>query len=153
MDHQIDISWHREGVFSHEGFERRHDIRFQPQVGLPAGGAGNDFGADPEQLLAAAMASCHMQTFLALAAKKRLQVESYRDRATATLAQREDGRFWVSCLTLRPVVTFSGEKIPDEAAINAMHDKAHEHCFIANSVISAVVIEPQKIFSGNTEKN
>ncbi|TNC90853.1 MAG: osmotically inducible protein OsmC, partial [Thalassolituus sp.] len=75
MEHRVAVSWERQGAFSHEGFERRHSLNFQPEVTLSAGGAGNDYGADPEQLLAAAMASCHMQTFLALAAKKRLTVD------------------------------------------------------------------------------
>ena len=142
-EHVIHIDWKKNGEFSHEGYERRHDIAFQPEVRIPAGGAGNTFGADPEQMLAAAMASCHMQTFLALAAKKRLVVESYRDEASAELAQRDDGKFWVSRLTLKPRVAFSGEKLPDNAAIQAMHDKAHQHCFIANSVLCDVVVEPQ----------
>jgi organic hydroperoxide reductase OsmC/OhrA len=143
MEHRITVRWQKSGEFSHEFFERRHSIAFQPEVGLMAGGAGNDFGADPEQMLAAAMASCHMQTFLALAAKKRLQVESYNDEAEAILEQREDGRFWVAKLILTPAVVFCGDKIPDATSILAMHDKAHEHCFIANSVTSEVVIKPQ----------
>jgi len=143
MKHKVDVHWQRDGEFSHSGFERRHDIAFQSQVRLPAGGAGNDFGADPEQMLAAAMSSCHMQTFLALAAKKRLTVESYHDDAEAVLAQRDDGRFFIATLILRPRVQFSGEKIPDDAAIEAMHSKAHEHCFVANSVLSEVIIEPE----------
>jgi len=142
-EHVINIEWTKSGEFSHEGYERRHDIAFQADVSIPAGGAGNSFGADPEQMLAAAMASCHMQTFLALAAKKRLVVESYSDQATAELAQREDGKFWVCRLTLSPKAVFSGDKQPDEDAINAMHEKAHQHCFIANSVTSDVVVSPR----------
>lgn len=142
-DHVINVQWHKAGDFSHEGFERRHRIAFQPDVSIDAGGAGNTFGADPEQMLAAAMASCHMQTFLALAAKKRLTVESYEDSASAELEQREDGKFWVCRLVLTPKAVFSGAKIPDEEAIRAMHDKAHQHCFIANSVTSDVVVNPR----------
>lgn len=142
-DHVIQVEWKKEGVFSHEGYERRHAIAFQSDISIPAGGAGNGFGADPEQMLAAAMASCHMQTFLALAAKKRLVVESYSDEANAELAQRDDGKFWVSRLTLQPKVVFSGDKQPDAAAIQAMHDKAHQYCFIANSVVCDVVVIPQ----------
>ena len=82
-------------------------------------------------------------TFLALAAKKRLTVESYHDEAEAVLAQREDGRFFIATLILRPRVQFSGEKIPDDASVEAMHIKAHEHCFVANSVLSEVIIEPE----------
>lgn len=140
MKHIINVRWQKVGEFNHEFFERRHAIAFQPDVTLPAGGAGNDFGADPEQMLAAAMASCHMQTFLALAAKKRFQVESYTDEAEAILEQREDGKFWVSKVILNPKILFFGEKIPNDEVIRAMHDKAHEHCFIANSLISAVEV-------------
>lgn len=143
MEHKITVRWQKIGEFNHEFFERRHEVAFQPEVSIFAGGAGNDFGADPEQMLAAAMASCHMQTFLALAAKKRLQVISYKDDAEAILAQREDGRFWVSKIILNPEAVFSGDKIPDAAVIQAMHDKAHEHCFIANSVTSTVEINPK----------
>jgi organic hydroperoxide reductase OsmC/OhrA len=142
-EHRIRIAWQRQGPFSHESFERRHQIAFQPSVTLPAGGAGNDFGADPEQLLAAAMASCHMQTFLALAAKKRLVVEQYEDDANAEIAQREDGMYWVSALHLNPKAIFSGDRQPDQAAVRAMHEKAHQHCFIANSVLSSVDISPR----------
>lgn len=140
MEHLVTVRWQKSGEFSHEFFERRHEIAFQPEVGLLAGGAGNDFGADPEQMLAAAMASCHMQTFLALAAKKRLQIESYTDEAEAVLEQREDGKFWVSKIILNPRVVFCREKTPSDDVIRAMHDKAHEHCFIANSVTSSVEV-------------
>ena len=142
-EHIIHLNWARQGEFFHEGFERRHDIAFKPDVSIPAGGAGNAFGADPEQMLAASMASCHMQTFLALAAKKRLQVESYEDSASAEIAQRDDGKFWVPVIRLTPKAVFSGDKIPDEEAIRAMHEKAHAHCFIANSTSSDVIVEPQ----------
>lgn len=140
MEHIVNIQWQKTGEFSHEFFERRHHVAFQPEVILTAGGAGNDFGADPEQMLAAAMASCHMQTFLALAAKKRLQVESYNDEAAAILEQREDGKFWVSKIVLNPKVVFCGDKIPSQEVIRAMHEKAHEHCFIANSITSTVEV-------------
>ena len=142
-EHIINIRWEKQGVFSHEGFERRHELQFQPQVTLPAGGAGNAFGADPEQLLAAAMASCHMQTFLVLAAKKRLVVSSYEDRAVAEMGQKEDGRFWVPVIRLHPRVIFEGNQQPEEATIIAMHEKAHHHCFIANSCLSSVVVQPR----------
>lgn len=142
-EHIIHTRWVKQGEFSHEGYERRHELAFKADVILPAGGAGNDFGADPEQMLAAAMSSCHMQTFLALAAKKRLVVESYDDTATAEIEQREDGKFWVPVITLKPKAVFSGDKQPDEEAVRAMHEKAHQHCFIANSVTSNVVVEPR----------
>lgn len=142
-EHRVAINWQREGEFSHEGFERRHQLQFNEGVNLTAGGAGNSFGSDPEQLFAAAMASCHMQTFLVLASKKRLQVVSYDDTAVAELVKGEDGLFRVSVIRMTPKVVFEGDKLPDEETIRKMHDKAHHHCFIANSVSCGVVIEPQ----------
>lgn len=142
-EHPIDIQWQRDGEFSHEGFERRHQLSFNEGVTLTAGGAGNTFGSDPEQLLAAAMASCHMQTFLVLASKKRLQVASYEDKAVAELVKGDDGLMRISTIRMTPKAVFEGDKQPDEEAIRKMHDKAHHHCFIANSVSCHVEVEPQ----------
>ena len=142
-EHSINISWKAQGEFGPQGFSREHHIQFQPDLSLVAGGANNNFGSDPEQLLAGALASCHMQTFLALAAKKRLQVASYEDTVVAEAVQREDGKFWVNRIRLAPQAKFSGDKQPDEATVRAMHDKAHEHCFIANSIKSEIIVEPR----------
>lgn len=141
-EHRIELAWQRQGVFSHEGFERQHQIRFNDELTVAAGGAGNGHGSDPEQMLAAAMASCHMMTFLALASKKRLQVLSYEDEAVAELEQREDGKFRVGRIRLSPKAVFEGEA-PDAEALQKMHAKAHDHCFIANSVSCDVVITPR----------
>lgn len=141
-EHSIDIRWQVQGDFTPSEFSREHQIQFQPQVSVVAGGANNDFGADPEQLLAAALASCHMQTFLMLAAKKRLQVESYQDQVVAVVEPREDGKMWVSHIQLTPLAKFVGDKQPDEATVQAMHEKAHQHCFIANSIKSEVTVNP-----------
>lgn len=142
-EHSINISWKVQGDFTPSDFSREHSIQFQPQVSIVAGGANNDFGADPEQLLAGALASCHMQTFLMLAAKKRLQVERYEDTVVAEVVQREDGKFWVSRIQQTPLAKFVGEKQPDEVTVQAMHDKAHQHCFIANSIKSEITVKPR----------
>lgn len=142
-EHKAHIHWQKDGEFSHEGFNRKHQIAFENQIAVIAGGANNDFGTDPEQLLAGALASCHMQTFLAVAAKKRLVVASYEDVAIATAQAREDGKMWVAKIELNPKVSFAGEKIPDEETVRAMHDKAHAHCFVANSLSSEVLVTPR----------
>jgi organic hydroperoxide reductase OsmC/OhrA len=142
-EHRIELKWQRDGVFSHEGFERRHQIRFQEHMVIAAGGAGNDYGSDPEQMFAAAMSSCHMMTFLALASKKRLNVALYEDSAVAELERREDGKFRVAVIRLTPKVVFEGDTIPDAEVIGKMHEKAHEHCFIANSVSCDVEVSPR----------
>jgi organic hydroperoxide reductase OsmC/OhrA len=83
-----------------------------------------------------------MLTFLAIAARKRYVVDAYTDEAVGVLEKNEAGRFAVTRVTLRPKIVFSGETVPDEAAIAALHDKAHENCFIANSVTTKVMVEP-----------
>lgn len=139
-EHEITIEWAKQGSFSHEGFNRHHTVKFNTEQSLAAAGANTPDAADPEQMLAASLASCHMQTFLVLSSKKRLVVESYRDKAVAELDQQEDGRFFVKRITLNPQVIFAREKTPDKNTLNKMHEKSHDHCFIANSIDCDVVI-------------
>lgn len=141
-EHLAQLKWQREGSFSHEGYHKQHQALMSGHS-LKMAGADDETCADPEQVLSAALASCHMLTFLALAAKKRLQVERYEDNAIGKLAQREDGKYWMPEIILRPQVIFSGDKIPTPDEIHAMHEKAHQHCFIANSIKSNVIVEPQ----------
>ena len=140
--HSTRLSWRSDGHFSHTGYNKDHQLDVGNDVVIPAAAANNDMGTDPEKLLAASLASCHMLTFLALAAKKRLVVESYDDQPVAELVKRDDGKFAVATIRLNPTVVFSGDKQPDEAAVVAMHHKAHDHCFIANSIDCDVVVEP-----------
>jgi organic hydroperoxide reductase OsmC/OhrA len=85
----------------------------------------------------ASLSSCHMLWFLHLAQMRKFVVERYVDEAVGLL-----DRTWMSKVTLRPTVTFSG-KAPTEEEHRALHEKAHEKCFIANSVKSEVVVEPR----------
>lgn len=141
-EHIANISWQKQGAFSHEGFERGHEALISGQT-IPMAGANTPNYVDPEQMLAASLASCHMQTFLALAAKKRLQVESYEDTATAKVEKNDDGKLYVSEVYLTPKAVFSGEKQPSAEDIEKMHHKAHEHCFISNSLVSKTFVTPK----------
>ncbi len=98
-------------------------------------------GVDPEEALIAALASCHMLFFLNFAARAGFVVASYEDRAQGVMGKREDGREWMSAVTLRPAVVFAGEKRPTEAELAALHHRAHEACYIANSVRTEVRVE------------
>lgn len=141
--HNIKTQWVKSGEFSHKEVKRNHQVNFNKNINLDVSGANATDAADPEQLLAASVSSCHMQTFLLLAAKKRLIVESYTDNATAELNQRDDGKFWVSKITLNPLVVFSGDKIIDHETFINMHNKSHDHCFVANSLSCEVVVLPK----------
>jgi organic hydroperoxide reductase OsmC/OhrA len=146
-EHRVDVTWERKGgPFEYESFDRTHRWSFPGGGELQASSAAEYHGSaelpNPEQALAVALSSCHMLTFLALAARKRLVVESYRDEASAWLGKDADGRLAVTRVVLRPQIAFSGEP-PSPETLARLHEQAHKHCFIANSVRSEVVVEPR----------
>ncbi len=147
--HHATIAWTRStDDFVYDTYSRDHTIAFPNGQQLNASAApeyvGNAACVDPEESLIAALSSCHMLTFLAIAAKKRYVVDSYEDAATGHLDKNAAGKFAITRIELRPKITFSGERQPDAEAIAALHDKSHEHCFIANSITAEVVVLPAK---------
>jgi organic hydroperoxide reductase OsmC/OhrA len=97
---------------------------------------------DPEEALVASLSSCHMLFFLSIAAKRGLLVDSYHDEAVGVLGKDRAGRRWMTQVTLRPRVVFGGERQPTNDEVLAIHDEAHEECFIARSVRTDVRCEP-----------
>jgi organic hydroperoxide reductase OsmC/OhrA len=98
-------------------------------------------GVDPEEAFIASLSSCHMLTFLYLAAKRGLVVNRYADAAEGEMAKNEKGRLWVHRVTLRPQIAWEGAA-PDAKTCEELHHFAHEECFIANSVRTEVRCEP-----------
>jgi organic hydroperoxide reductase OsmC/OhrA len=145
-EHVVDVSWSRgEHEFTYDNYSRDHEWRFDGGVTVPGSAnpayLGTSSGSvDPEEAFVAALSSCHMLTFLAIAAKKRLVVDSYVDHAVGVMAKNETGRMAVTKVTLHPVITFAGEA-PDEAALDRLHHLSHQECFIANSVTTEVLVE------------
>jgi organic hydroperoxide reductase OsmC/OhrA len=138
----VDVTIHRAGVSwsgGKAGDVRAHEVLLGAQS-LPSSSAlelgGDETKANPETLLVAALASCHMLWFLALARKKGFEVASYEDDADGVL----DGKRFTAA-TLRPRVRWEGEP-PEPEAIEAVHQRSHELCFIANSVDFPVEVEP-----------
>jgi organic hydroperoxide reductase OsmC/OhrA len=125
-------------------FDRGHTVVFENGQAVTGSSApayfGNAAAVNPETLLLAALASCHMLTFLAIAAKLGFQVSSYRDRAEGTLAKNAAGRVAITHCTLKPEIGFSGDKLPTPEELRKLHDSAHRNCFIANSLNSQVEI-------------
>ena len=137
--------WRRTSAdFSYETYNRAHDVTFGGGITVPWSSApefkGEAERVNPEEAFVAALSTCHMLTFLAIAARKRFVVETYEDAAQGVMEQNEQRKYWVSKVTLRPKVTFSGDHQPSAQEISAMHHAAHENCFIANSVTSSVSI-------------
>ena len=144
-EHRAIVEWKRQGDFVYETYSRMHEWRFDSGVNVSGRANPGNIpktapsapGVDPEEAFVASLSSCHMLWFLHLAQMRKLVVERYVDEAVGVL-----DRSWMSKVTLRPAVTFAG-KAPTEDEHRALHEKAHEKCFIANSVKSEVVVEPR----------
>jgi len=146
-EHRADITWDLgTGDFTYETYPREHTWRFPDGPEVAASAAPEFLGkpecVDPEQAFVASVSSCHMLTFLAIAARKRLRVERYTDAAVGHLEKNAEGRLAVTRVELRPVITWGGDTIPDAEAIAKMHESAHKNCFIANSVLTEIVVLP-----------
>ncbi|MNC92241.1 OsmC-like protein [compost metagenome] len=89
-------------------------------------------------MLVAALSSCHMLSFLAICAKKKITVEAYDDDAVGFL-EKDGGKLWVTRVILRPKIRCGA----DAATLDQIHHLAHEQCFIANSVKTVVTVEPR----------
>ena len=83
-----------------------------------------------------------MLFFLSFAAQARWRIDSYTDEAVGVLGQNAAGKTAMVRVTLRPRVIFSGERLPSQADITALHHRAHAECYIANSVTTEVRVEP-----------
>ena len=146
-EHRTQIRWAREQApFTYETYDRTHRWRFGGGAELDASAAPEYRGRaelpNPEEALVAALSSCHMLTFLAIAARKRLTVDSYEDDAVGHMEKNAEGKLAITRVELRPRVRFSGEKKPSAADVAHMHEVSHRECFIANSVRTEVSVVP-----------
>lgn len=147
-EHNIHLTWQRTSDdFNIKTYNRTHIVKFSggSQIEVTAAPAylGDPTITNPEELLVAALSSCHMLTFLAIAANKGLVIDQYSDEAFGTLGKTPEGRMALTQVTLRPKITFSGANQPDADTLHAIHEKAHVNCFIANSVNCEVKVEAQ----------
>ncbi len=143
------VRWTRDGaVFSDNRYSRGHVWSFDGGIEVPASASpsvvpmplSREDAVDPEEAFVAAVSSCHMLTFLSIAAKKRFVVDRYEDRALGVMTPNQNGKLFVSKVTLDPVIEFSGDKRPTSEQIADMHHLAHKECFIANSVLTEIVV-------------
>ena len=147
--YQATVEWSRgDANFLDNKYSREHTWHFDGGVTLEGSSSphvvpvpySNASAVDPEEALIVALASCHMLSFLYVAAQRGFVVDEYRDEAVGRMGKTSAGKAWVSEVTLNPKVRFSGEKVPGAAEIHALHHQAHEECFIANSVKTDVRI-------------
>jgi organic hydroperoxide reductase OsmC/OhrA len=147
-EHEAIVEWEADGHFADGGYSRGHVWRFDGGAEVRASSSphvvpapmSDPAGVDPEEALVASVSSCHMLWFLSLAQAAGLDVARYRDRAGGTMGRDEKGRIAVTRITLRPEIRFAGRQ-PDAAELERLHHRAHEKCFIANSLRSEITIE------------
>lgn len=145
-EHNVKLEWKRESEsFSYESYNRDHVLVFEGGAKIPASAApayrGNPAHVNPEEGLVAALSSCHMLTFLAIAAKKRFVVDRYSDQAVGFLEKNQKGKLAITRVILHPQIVFGGSTPPTPEQIAALHEQAHSECFIANSVTTEVTVE------------
>ncbi|MCB2097627.1 MAG: OsmC family protein [Parvularculaceae bacterium] len=144
-EHVAEIVWKRETEsFAYDHYNRGHEWSFDAGVTVPGSAApaykGDADRVDPEEAFVASLSSCHMLTFLAIAAKKKLVVDAYADRAVGHMDKNAEGKIAVTSVDLHPHVTFAPGVEVDAATLKKMHHDAHEHCFIANSVKTLIIV-------------
>ncbi|HEY1707037.1 MAG TPA: OsmC family protein [Rhizomicrobium sp.] len=148
-EHHAGLRWKRSSdTFTYDAYNRAHDVTFkQGAIVVPSSASpayrGDAGCVDPEEAFVGALASCHMLSFLAIAARKRLTVDVYEDEAVGTLEKDSSKRLSITRVVLHPRVTFAPGTVVDEDTLRALHHRAHEECFIANSVKTDVTVEQQ----------
>lgn len=145
------IIWHRgDQSFSDNRYSRGHVWEFDGGASVPASSSPHvvplpmsvEENVDPEEAFVASLSSCHMLYFLSIAARNGYVIDEYVDDAVGTMEKNAEGRMAMTSVRLRPRIEFSGDGRPSAEQLERMHHRAHELCFIANSVKTLVTTEP-----------
>lgn len=144
------IAWHRNGAtFTDNRYSRGHEWSFDGGLTIPGSSSplvvpspmSVTAAIDPEEALVASISSCHMLWFLGLASRAGFVVDRYDDQAFGVMERNPHGKIAFTGVTLRPHIEFSGDRAPTEDEIAALHQRAHEACYIANSVNFEVTVQ------------
>lgn len=146
--HDAEIVWRSDGEFTSGHYSRAHEWRFDGGQVVRGSSSptvvrepmSDPFGVDPEEALVASASSCHMLWFLDLARRDGLDVAAYRDSAEGLMGRGPQGAIMLTRITLRPEISFNGRQ-PSEAELADLHHRAHDLCFIANSLKTEIVVE------------
>jgi len=141
----INLNWDLGGKDFEPGkYSPDHMIFVNDDISMPSSAApdygGNKNSLNPEQGLAASISSCHMMTFLALAAKMKWPVINYKDKAVAFLGKNSKGKMCVNKIELNPIIEFDNDFSVSKDEMDKMQDRSHRYCFVANSLSDEVEI-------------
>ena len=146
-EHHARLVWQKQtDSFKYEDYNREHDWEF-PKGGMVVHASaapkyrGRPEFVDPEEALVAAIASCHLLTFLSICARRGVVVERYQDDAVGVMEPNAQRRLAVTRVVLKPVVTFASGHELEPDVLAAIHHQSHEECFIANSVKTEITVD------------
>tara|TARA_B100001057_G_scaffold209926_1_gene210615 strand:- start:330 stop:776 length:447 start_codon:yes stop_codon:yes gene_type:complete len=146
MSHSIELEWELgDDKLEYGKYLTDHKVMLNENVSIQAG-SSPDYGGsvtniNPEQKLAAAVSSCFMMTFLALAAKMKWPVVNYKDKAISYLGKNLEGRMFVNKIELNPSIIFENDFTISDDEMSKMKERSHKYCFIANSLSKDVEIQ------------
>ena len=143
------VTWRGSTAVGYEHYERSHDASAPPASASLALSGDPSFGGDasrlnPEQLLVLAAASCQLLSFLAVAARARVDVVEYDDDATAVMPE-DDPPPRITAIVLRPRIVVRGEHPIDK--LERLVRIAHDECYVANSLESDITVQPVFTFT------
>jgi organic hydroperoxide reductase OsmC/OhrA len=143
-EHLAHIRWHRRSPdFSYDSYNREHEWTFAGGSKIAASAApaylGNSAFVDPEEAFVASVSACHMLSFLALCARKRITVDDYSDQARGYLEKNPAGKLSITRIELNPRCRFA-DLDPEHDLLAELHRRAHAECFIANSVNTEIEV-------------
>ena len=148
-EHTATVVWQRgDQPFTDNAYSRAHRWVFDGGAAIEASAAPDVVplpmsvaeNVDPEEAFVASLASCHMLFFLSLAAKKGYVVDTYTDAALGYTGKNAEGRIAVTKVSLEPKVSFVGDEVPTAGELEKLHHRAHDLCFIANSVKTEITV-------------
>jgi organic hydroperoxide reductase OsmC/OhrA len=150
--HPVTVDWslkEGEADFLAGHYDRAHGLTFEgglriagsPSPAVVPAPYSHVGALDPEAAFTASLSACHMLWFLDLARQAGFVVGAYRDEAVGTLGRIGPGRQAMTKVVLRPQISWGGARTPSPEEIAGLHHRAHELCFIANSVTTKVTVE------------
>ncbi|WP_415717971.1 OsmC family protein [Roseibium sp.] len=148
--YSANVEWACDGDYLGNAYKRGHVWRFDGGLEIPASASPTvvplpysiEAAVDPEEAFVAAISSCHMMSFLDLARRANFNVSSYRDNAQGEMNRVARGKMAITKVVLRPEITLIADEDPDPTWLTDLHEKAHDVCFIANSVSCEIIVEP-----------
>jgi len=148
MMYKVKISWQKKPgeIFSDNKYSRAHTWIFDGGTKVPASASphvvplplSDETAVDPEEAFVAAVSSCHMLFFLSLAAARKYVITSYEDNAEGEMTKNEEGKMYMSAITLHPQIIFADNNKPGDEEVAEFHHSAHEKCYIANSIKTVI---------------